>query len=134
PNDQRICQESDILADRPALGSADRLSATRAQPRTLGTVDIAPTCKQRPSRRDQVPRPVDARSVELGAASRPSHDRETRHCKSRRSSRLTLIDSPSPDDLIRVADVCLATLEPVGTSDWSVRAGELDWSCRQTVE
>ena len=44
------------------------------------------------------------------------------------------MDSPSPDDLIRVADVCLATLEPVATSDWSVRAGELDWSCRQTVE
>jgi len=42
--------------------------------------------------------------------------------------------SPSPDELIRVADLCLAALEPVAGSDWTARAGRLEWSCRQTLE
>lgn len=39
-----------------------------------------------------------------------------------------------PDELIEVAALCEAELRPLDDRDWSVRAGELDWSCRDTLE
>lgn len=41
---------------------------------------------------------------------------------------------PGPDDLVAVVEVCASTLEPLTGSDWTVPAGGLDWSCRQTLE
>ncbi len=41
---------------------------------------------------------------------------------------------PAPDDLIKVADDCCGLLGPVADRDWEVRAGDLDWSCRRTLE
>jgi uncharacterized protein (TIGR03083 family) len=42
--------------------------------------------------------------------------------------------SVEPEDLMAVGRVCAATLLPAGDSDWSVKAGDLDWDCRQTLE
>jgi hypothetical protein len=39
-----------------------------------------------------------------------------------------------PDDLLRVASLCKATLEPFASSgDWSRPAGDLEWSCHATL-
>jgi hypothetical protein len=39
----------------------------------------------------------------------------------------------SPDDVGVAARLCRQTLEPVVNQDWTVRAGSLDWDCRQTT-
>ena len=44
------------------------------------------------------------------------------------------LSDPSPDDLVEVTEICVATLEVLSGRDWSVPAGNLDWSCRQTLE
>ena len=43
-------------------------------------------------------------------------------------------DTVSPDDVRSAAAVCREALSELVDLDWSVRAGELDWSCRQTLE
>lgn len=40
----------------------------------------------------------------------------------------------SPDDLLAAAAVALAALAPALGRDWSVRAGDLEWSCRRTLD
>jgi hypothetical protein len=40
----------------------------------------------------------------------------------------------SPDDLLAAAAVSRAALESALDRDWSVRAGDLEWSCRQTLD
>jgi hypothetical protein len=42
--------------------------------------------------------------------------------------------APTPDGLIKVAGACCGLLDPVADRDWEVRAGDLDWSCRRTLE
>jgi hypothetical protein len=42
--------------------------------------------------------------------------------------------SPDADDLIRAADLCWETLAPFGGADWTVPAGGIEWTCRQTLE
>src|SRR4051794_5719382 len=39
-----------------------------------------------------------------------------------------------PSDLLTAAAVSRATLEPALDLDWQVRAGDLEWSCRQTLD
>jgi len=39
-----------------------------------------------------------------------------------------------PDDLLTAATVSRAALEPALDRDWSVRAGDLEWSCRRTLD
>jgi hypothetical protein len=39
-----------------------------------------------------------------------------------------------PEDLRRSADSVVAALHPARYDDWSVRAGDLDWDCRGTLE
>jgi len=39
-----------------------------------------------------------------------------------------------PDDLPAVAALCRATLRPWLDRDWSVTAGDLEWSCRRTLD
>jgi hypothetical protein len=41
---------------------------------------------------------------------------------------------PTPSDLVDVADFSALVLGPATAMDWNVRAGPLDWSCRQTLE
>ncbi|MEA2595442.1 MAG: hypothetical protein QOF01_1911 [Thermomicrobiales bacterium] len=38
------------------------------------------------------------------------------------------------DDLLAAAATCCAALEPVLDRDWEVRAGDLEWSCRRTLD
>jgi len=38
-----------------------------------------------------------------------------------------------PDDLIAIAHACQATLRPAADADWKVKAGDLEWDCRQTL-
>lgn len=38
------------------------------------------------------------------------------------------------DDLLRAAAACRSALEPGLDRDWSVPAGDLDWSCRRTLD
>lgn len=38
------------------------------------------------------------------------------------------------DDLRAAATLCVQTLEPAAGQDWSVNAGDLEWSCRKTVD
>lgn len=38
------------------------------------------------------------------------------------------------DDLGLAADLCQQTLRPAMDRDWSIRAGELEWSCRRTLD
>ena len=40
----------------------------------------------------------------------------------------------TPDDLLAVAAGCRAALEGALDADWSVRAGDLDWTCRRTLD
>lgn len=40
----------------------------------------------------------------------------------------------SPDDLLAAAAVAHAALAPALDRDWSVRAGDLEWSCRRTLD
>src|SRR5262245_8906917 len=44
------------------------------------------------------------------------------------------IPEPTPDDLMTTARLCHATLIPALERDWSVRAGDLEWSCRRTLD
>ena len=44
------------------------------------------------------------------------------------------MDRPRPDDLIEVAEHSVATLAPLVGGDWSLPAGGLEWTCRQTLE
>ena len=44
------------------------------------------------------------------------------------------VTGPRPDDLIAAADGCAAALAPLLDQDWDVPAGDLDWTCRQTIE
>jgi hypothetical protein len=39
----------------------------------------------------------------------------------------------SPDHVRAAARLCRQTLEPVVNQDWTVRAGSLEWDCRQTT-
>ncbi|MBV8086506.1 MAG: maleylpyruvate isomerase N-terminal domain-containing protein [Chloroflexi bacterium] len=39
-----------------------------------------------------------------------------------------------PQDLMAVGRTCTAALLPASDADWSVKAGDLDWDCRQTLE
>ncbi len=39
-----------------------------------------------------------------------------------------------PDDLISAAGICKHALSPMQSRDWSVRAGDLDWDCRRTLD
>jgi hypothetical protein len=43
-------------------------------------------------------------------------------------------DFPGPDDIRLAAAVCHKTLLPLADRDWSVLAGELEWSARETLE
>ncbi|WP_245633641.1 DinB family protein [Amycolatopsis jejuensis] len=40
----------------------------------------------------------------------------------------------SPEDLDEALTSVVTALEPVTESDWTRRAGDLDWDCRQTAE
>jgi hypothetical protein len=40
----------------------------------------------------------------------------------------------SPDDLIETVELCRESLVDLLDRDWSMRAGELDWTCRQALE
>jgi hypothetical protein len=46
------------------------------------------------------------------------------------------MDEPSlsPGDVITAAAVSRKALEPALNRDWSVKAGDLDWSCRRTLD
>ena len=39
-----------------------------------------------------------------------------------------------PDDLRRAVAVAAETLAPAASADWSVGAGDLEWSCRETLD
>ena len=39
-----------------------------------------------------------------------------------------------PDDLLLAASISRSTLEPALDRDWSVRAGDLEWDCRRTLD
>ena len=43
-------------------------------------------------------------------------------------------DPVTADDLLAAADLTVAVLESGREGDWSARAGELDWTCWETVE
>jgi hypothetical protein len=43
-------------------------------------------------------------------------------------------ETVSPEDVRAAAAVCREALSGIVELDWSGRAGELDWSCRQTLE
>ena len=40
----------------------------------------------------------------------------------------------SPDDLLAAAAACQQALAPALQDDWEVRAGDLDWTCRRTLD
>lgn len=44
------------------------------------------------------------------------------------------MEGPQPDDLIATADGCAAVLAPLLDRDWDGPAGDLGWTCRQTIE
>jgi hypothetical protein len=39
-----------------------------------------------------------------------------------------------PDDLLLAASICRLTLEPALDRDWNVKAGDLEWDCRRTLD
>lgn len=45
-----------------------------------------------------------------------------------------MMQEPQPDDIGVAVRLCRATLEPLADGDWSIRAGDLEWSARQTLE
>jgi hypothetical protein len=47
---------------------------------------------------------------------------------------MTMTETVGPEDVRAAAVVCREALSGIVDLDWSVRAGELDWSCRQTLE
>jgi hypothetical protein len=44
------------------------------------------------------------------------------------------VSSPTPDQLVDVSEDCVAVLAGHVGADWEQRAGEIDWSCRHTLE
>jgi len=42
--------------------------------------------------------------------------------------------SPGPDDLVATAERCAEALRPLQNHDWDARAGDLEWTCRETLE
>ena len=44
------------------------------------------------------------------------------------------MDEPRPQDIRTAARLCRETLEPLAGGDWTVRAGDLEWSARHTLE
>ena len=40
----------------------------------------------------------------------------------------------APEDLMIAANVCQETLRPALDRDWSVKAGDLEWDCRRTLD
>jgi uncharacterized protein (TIGR03083 family) len=40
----------------------------------------------------------------------------------------------APDDLLTAANVCQESLLPGVDQDWSVKAGDLEWDCRRTLD
>jgi hypothetical protein len=40
----------------------------------------------------------------------------------------------TPDDLLAAADTCRAALSPALDRDWEVRARDLEWTCRRTLD
>ena len=40
----------------------------------------------------------------------------------------------APEDLLTAARVCQETLQPGLDRDWSVKAGDLEWDCRRTLD
>jgi hypothetical protein len=46
----------------------------------------------------------------------------------------TRMMSPTPSDLVDVAEACYSVLSPATAMDWQARAGSLKWSCRETLE
>ena len=40
----------------------------------------------------------------------------------------------TPEDLLSTARVCQETLQPGLDRDWSVKAGDLEWDCRRTLD
>jgi DinB superfamily len=40
----------------------------------------------------------------------------------------------APEDLLTAARVCQETLQPGLDQDWSVKAGDLEWDCRRTLD
>jgi hypothetical protein len=40
----------------------------------------------------------------------------------------------TPDDLATAARLCRLALEPALERDWGVRAGDLEWDCRRTLD
>jgi uncharacterized protein (TIGR03083 family) len=44
------------------------------------------------------------------------------------------MDDPRPDDLRQAAAVAAGALAPHSGADWSLRAPDLDWSCRETLD
>ncbi len=41
---------------------------------------------------------------------------------------------PAPEELVDVVEHCVGRLEPHVDADWTAPAGDLDWSCRATLE
>src|SRR4051812_9047272 len=39
-----------------------------------------------------------------------------------------------PNDLLLSATICRETLQPALDRDWGVRAGDLEWDCRRTLD
>ena len=44
------------------------------------------------------------------------------------------MNEPGAQDVRAAAGLCRETLEPLADGDWSIRAGDLEWSARQTLE
>lgn len=44
------------------------------------------------------------------------------------------VSTLAPDDLLLAASSCRSCLEPALDRDWSVRAGDLEWDCRRTLD
>jgi uncharacterized protein (TIGR03083 family) len=44
------------------------------------------------------------------------------------------VPEPTPDDLRHAAALCRIALEPAAARDWGMPAGDLTWSCRQTLD
>jgi hypothetical protein len=49
-------------------------------------------------------------------------------------SRVPKVQEPTPDDLRRAVTVAAGTLAAGVDLDWSVNAGDLEWTCRETLD